>query len=205
MPGFVGLKLLNISSIKTGRHPSVWETAKWDAILDYCGKVAKPVLWHVTQRVTDCPYMGGGDNSYWKDGRAKQPKGKRYGNTELLDAFIKRISAHCDTRFIGAHHLHIGPDKAAKLLKKHPNLNLDYSCGNIVRPGDSMYEDDRNRWRKYTLKFSDRLLFGTDCMLGANAGLWYLWETLEAPAAGPPHPRTSTDGSQADWPRAFWP
>ena len=176
MPGFTGLKLHNHKVISEGAAPDAWLTKAWDEIFEFLGELGKPVLWHVTQRHTDCPYMGGGRNSYWKEG---WPKGVTYGNRELLAVFLEQVARHRRTSFIGAHHLHIGPRYAEALFKAHPNLHVDWSCGNIVRIGDEMYADDREQWRAYALRQQDRLLFGTDCALG-SAKLWYLWETLAA-------------------------
>ncbi len=177
LPGFSGLKLHNYSVIEEGAKPECWQTREWDDMFAFCAEIKKPVLWHVTQRLTDSPYMGGGRNSYWKVG---WPKGVKYGNQDLLDVFIDVVQRHPKTQFIGAHHLHIGPEKLSALFDTHDNLFTDLSCGNIVRIGDDLYEDDRQRWRRYALKYSARLLFGTDCVLGSTAGLWYLWETLAA-------------------------
>jgi predicted TIM-barrel fold metal-dependent hydrolase len=175
--GFTGLKLHNYSVITEGAKPDVWLTREWDEIFEFCAEQGKPVLWHVTQRLTDAPYMGGGRNSYWKDG---WPKGVKYGNRELMDVFLDCVKRHTKTRFIAAHHCHIGPEMFGKLFDKYSNLYTDLSCGNIVRIGDDMYEADRQRWRNYAFKYSDRLLFGTDCILAGTAGIWYLWETLAA-------------------------
>jgi predicted TIM-barrel fold metal-dependent hydrolase len=175
LPGFVGLKVLNIAMMRgIEGSPEDWNRPEWDDVLAFLGDIGKPVLWHVTQRVTDCPHMGGGVNSYWKE----NPDRKRtFTNQNLLDMFMEKVTKHPKTNIIGAHHLHIGPEKAAKLFDSAKNLHVDLSCGNMVRPGDTLYEDDAERWRNYVLKYADRLLFGTDCILGA-AGIWYLWETL---------------------------
>ena len=175
--GFTGLKLHNYSVITEGAQPECWQTSEWDDVFDFCAEHGKPVLWHVTQRLTDAPYMGGGRNSYWKDG---WPKGVKYGNPELLAVFLDCVKRHRKTNFIAAHHCHIGPERFAKLFDAHANLFTDLSCGNIVRMGDEMYEDDRRRWRDYAIKYADRLMFGTDCVLGGSAGIWYLWESLAA-------------------------
>src|SRR5476649_2195009 len=113
MSGFAGLKLHNHAVIMEGAKPDVWRASEWDDVFELCGQLKKPVLWHVTQRLTDCPYMGGNRNSYWKDG---WPKGVKYGNQELLDAFLDVVKRHRQTRFIGAHHLHIGPETLSKLF-----------------------------------------------------------------------------------------
>lgn len=177
LPGFCGLKLHNKRLIESGALPEVWLSKAWDEIFEFCGEVGKPVLWHVTQRHTACPYMGGNRHSYWKNGWTK---GVAYGNRDVLDAFLTQVKRHRKTTFVGAHHLHIGPDYVGALFEAHPNLVVDMSCGNIVRFCDEMYEADRERWRNHALRWPDRLMFGTDCALGGKAGDWYLWETLAA-------------------------
>jgi hypothetical protein len=173
----VGLKLHNHRIIRGECPLQVWQNPAWDAVLSCLAETGKPVLWHVTQRMTACPYMGGGLHSYWKEGR---PRGVNFGNRELMDVFLEKVSGHPDVPFIGAHHLHIGPESLAKLFRKHRNLRADFSCGNIVRVGDRMREADRVRWRNYTMRWKDRLLFGTDCILGGTASMWYLWDALIA-------------------------
>lgn len=176
-PGFVGMKLHNHTVIMQAMDPGLWLSKAWDEMFEFCGEAGKPILWHVTQRMTDAPYMGGGRESYWKVGR---PKGTKFGNRELLDVFEEVVSQHPRTQFIGAHHLHIGPESCAKLFHRHHNLSVDLSCGNIVRLGDEMYPADQKRWRDYVIKFADRLHFGTDCILGSTASNWVLWESLAA-------------------------
>jgi predicted TIM-barrel fold metal-dependent hydrolase len=175
--GFCGLKLHNKDMIEEGALPSVWNKPEWQEIFTLLGELDKPVMWHVTQRRTDCPYMGGGRDSYWKLG---WPKGVKYSNQDVLNTFLEQVTNHSKTKFIGAHHLHISPDRVGKLLQKYANLFVDYSCGNMLRPFDDLYESDRECWRTHTIKFQDRILFGTDCAHGKTAGMWYLWETLAA-------------------------
>lgn len=175
MKGFAGLKLHNARMIIDGDKPGAWRTPKWNDVFKCCGDLGKPVLWHVTQRLTDAPYTGGGRNSYWAKG---WEKGVKYGNRELMDVFLETVARHRGTNFIGAHHLHIGPNYLGALFEEHPNLYADFSVGNTVRPGCAMYEADREAWRSYTIRHQDRLLFGTDVDLGDVCGIWYLWETL---------------------------
>ncbi|MCW8130125.1 MAG: amidohydrolase family protein [Planctomycetota bacterium] len=177
LPGFCGLKLHNKKLIEQGAAPETWLSKAWDDFFDFCGEIGKPVLMHVTQRHTECPYMGGGRFSYWKVGWTK---GVKYTNRDLLEVFLTQVKRHPKTTFIGAHHLHMGPEWVGRLFEEHPNLLVDLSCGNIVRFCDEMYEADRERWRNYALRWQDRILFGTDCALGGSAGYWYLWETLAA-------------------------
>lgn len=176
-PGFVGLKLHN-SRILKGEIPlDSWRKPAWDQVFASLADAGKTVLWHVTQRMTACPYMGGGLHSYWKDG---WKVGVDFGNKELMEVFLEKVDSHPDVPFIGAHHLHIGPESMAKLFRKHKNLYADLSCGNIIREGDTIREDDRLRWRKYILRCKKRLLFGTDNILGGTESLWYLWDSLIA-------------------------
>jgi len=60
--------------------------------------------------------------------------------------------------------LHVGFDRLDELLADHPNLYFDTSIGMFVRWGDRMYNEDRECAREFFMKWSDRILFGTDCI-----------------------------------------
>ena len=160
--GAVGIKLHNAKLIINGDDRRTVLSEDWHKIYRRAGQLDMPILWHVTQRLTDAPYTGGGRNSYWKDAPGEKPL---YTNEQLLGDFLEAVAAHRDTWFIGAHQLHLGPDRMAELFAQHPNLVVDTSIGCYVAPDDVMYEEDRRRWRDFFISHPDRILFGTDVVL----------------------------------------
>lgn len=160
--GASGLKLHNAGVITGGVDHRCWENDPWQRIYARAGELGMPILWHVTQRLTDSPYTGGGENSYWKKG---WEHGVTYINQDLLDSFLSIVAKHRSTTFIGAHQLHMGPERLATMFDAHPNLVVDTSIGCYVAPDDVMYEEDRQRWRRFVLKYPDRILFGSDVMM----------------------------------------
>lgn len=163
--GAAGLKLHNKDLIESAVHPAMWLSEQWHRIYRRMGQAGLPVLWHVTQRLSDSPYTGGGRNSYWETGWAK---GCTYGNADVLNVFLQVVQEHRGTNFIGAHQLHLGFDRLDELLAAHPNLYIDTSIGCFVRWGDQMYPEDRERARAFFVAWADRILFGTDCILASD-------------------------------------
>ena len=160
--GAVGLKILNIRMIREAGDPKVWLSKPWQEIFAWLESRNLPVLWHVTQRQTAAPYMGGNLNSYWSEGL---PKGAKFTNEDLLAVFLENVKRFRGLPFIGAHQLHVGWDRMGQLFAEHPNLSTDTSCGCVIRPGDEMYEQDRCKLNAFFTKWHDRMLFGTDVML----------------------------------------
>lgn len=171
--GACGLKLHNAPLIRNAIDPEIWHAVEWHRIFDRMGEADLPVLWHVTQRLTDAPYTGGGRNSYWKQG---WEEGYDCDNVDLLESFLEIVEAHPDTDFIGAHQLHLGFDRLAELFEAYPNLHVDTSIGCFVRWGDRIYPQDHDRAREFFLNWADRLLYGTDCVLGSDATEEYTYQ-----------------------------
>ena len=161
--GAGGLKLLNIALICNAGDYHVWESEEWARLFTETDRRGKVVLWHVTQRVTASAYNGGMLHAYWGEG---WQKGATFTNEDLLQAFLDIVKSYPRISFIGAHQLYLGPDRLGELFEAYPNLYIDTSVGCIVRWGDEMYPEDRARWREFMVRYSDRILFGTDCDVG---------------------------------------
>lgn len=161
--GARGIKLWSPTFVLEGRPADEFEHPKWKAFFEVVNDKKLPILWHVTQRITDSPYTGGGRNAYWGEG---WKKGVEYTNEDLLQSFLRIVKAHPDGHFIGAHQLHVGYDRLEELLEEYPNLYIDTSIGCFVRWGDMMYPEDRKKIRKFFVKYADRILFGTDIGVG---------------------------------------
>ena len=164
--GASGMKLHNAPLIRDAADPTIWNSEAWDQLFERLAAADLPVLWHVTQRLTDSPYTGGNRNSYWKEG---WENGAEFTNEDLLQVFLSVVADHPETNFIGAHQLHLGFDRLHELLRTHSNLYIDTSIGCFVRWGDDMYPEDRERAREFFMEWSDRICFGTDCVLGQEA------------------------------------
>jgi len=171
--GASGLKLHNRPVIEGAVDPEVWHSAEWDRVFERLAAADRPVLWHVTQRHTDAPYTGGGRHSYWETG---WENGAEFTNEDLLQSFLSVVEAYPDVDFVGAHQLHVGFDRLEGLFAQYPNLHVDTSIGCFVRWGDELPPADRERAREFFCSWSDRLLFGTDCILHDEAIGEYLYQ-----------------------------
>ena len=161
--GARGLKLWSPTLVLEGRPYDEFEYPKWEGVFKIVNDKRLAIIWHVTQRMTDSPYTGGGRNAYWSTG---WEKGVKYTNEDLLQSFLKVAKAHPDGHFIGAHQLHVGWDRLEEILDEYPNVYIDTSIGCFVRYGDVMYPEDQAKLRKFFIKYSDRILFGTDTGVG---------------------------------------
>lgn len=164
--GACAVKLHNAPIIVNAADPEIWLSGEWEAAFAEIERHGLPILWHVTQRLTDSPYTGGGRNTYWKDG---WKKGVSFTNEDLLQIFLKVVEKHPGIPFICAHQLHIGWERLASLLDKYPNMYTDTSIGCVVNEGDRMYEDDIRYIREIFIRYSDRILFGTDYFIADTA------------------------------------
>jgi predicted TIM-barrel fold metal-dependent hydrolase len=71
------------------------------------------------------------------------------------------ILAHYGNTVLG-HHL----DVIAKLLDKHPNLYIDLSQGSGITAYLHYLDQDLDSIRDFVIKYQDRILFGSDLILG---------------------------------------
>lgn len=160
--GIRGIKLHNAGMIIEGGDHNIWLSKEWKAVFKAIEKHKLPVLWHVTQRLTDSPYVGGGRNSYWEEG---WKKGIKYTNEDLLQVYLKVVEEFPGISFISAHQLHLGWDRLSALFEQHNNLFTDTSVGCFVRNHDEIYDTDREYLRNIFLKYNDRILFATDIII----------------------------------------
>lgn len=165
--GASAIKLHNFHLIVDAVEPDVWLSDEWDAVFREIQKQGLPVLWHVTQRRSECKYRKAGAESYWMYG---EKKGITYSNAELLDVFLKVVEKYPEINFVGAHQLHIGWDRLGELLDKYPNLYTDTAASCSLRPEDDFYEEDREYLRNFFIKYSDRIMFGTDAFSRKHPG-----------------------------------
>jgi predicted TIM-barrel fold metal-dependent hydrolase len=157
--GVRGIKLHNAPLIMGGVCPEHWLDSRWAEVFAEIERLGLPVLWHVTQRLTDSPYTGGARNVYWSDG---WKNGATFTNEDLLQTYLQIVETYPGIPFISAHQLHIGWERLDELMEQHQNLFIDTSIGCVVREGDLLYEEDRDYIRSFFISRSDRILFGTD-------------------------------------------
>lgn len=163
--GICGIKLHNAPIITDAANYEVWLSKEWYRAFGEMEKLGLPVLWHVTQRLTDSPYTGGGRNSYWATG---WEKGVRFTNDDLLKVFLKVVGDFPGIRFIAAHQLHIGWDRLEELFSVFGNLYVDTSIGCFIRSHDDLYGPEREYLNKVFINNCDRIIFGTDTILQNN-------------------------------------
>jgi predicted TIM-barrel fold metal-dependent hydrolase len=84
----------------------------------------------------------------------------------LYDAFERLVARHPKTTFIGVHFGNDpeDPDNVARMLDRHPNLYVD-TAARIPEIGRHPQE----KMRRLFIKYQDRILFGTDTGIGAEA------------------------------------
>jgi predicted TIM-barrel fold metal-dependent hydrolase len=63
----------------------------------------------------------------------------------------------------------VGWDRLEQILDEYPNVYIDTSIGCFVRWGDVMYPEDQKKLRDFFIKYSDRIVFGTDIEVGEGA------------------------------------
>ena len=157
--GACGIKLHN-REIMEGKVPrDVWQLAEWQQIFAFAEATGLPLLWHVTQRHSYSPYHGGGLYAYWQSG---WEKGVDFTNEDLLQDVLAIMRRYPKLKVIGAHQLHVGPDRLQSLFRAYENLYIDSSCGMYLRWADDFIEEDRIYLRDFIENWSERILFGTD-------------------------------------------
>jgi predicted TIM-barrel fold metal-dependent hydrolase len=164
--GAKGLKLWSPTFIIEGREPDEFEHHKWEAVFKIVNDRQLPIVWHVTQRMTASPYTGGSLHAYWSEG---WKKGVKYTNEDLLQSFLRIAKTYPNGHFIGAHQHYVGWERLEQIFEEYPNTYIDTSIGGFIRWGDVMHPHDQKRIRDFFLKYSGRILFGTDTGIGKGS------------------------------------
>jgi len=153
------IKLHNAPQIEDNAPYDLWCSKDWREVFEAITERKLPVLWHVTQRLPTSEYTGGGRNIYWAKG---WKNGVTYGNEDLLQVFLTCCRRYPGINFIGAHQLHIGWERLDELFTAYHNLYVDTTIGCMLRLDDDFYPRDKEYLRSVFIKWSDRILFGTD-------------------------------------------
>lgn len=134
---------------------------RFDPVWQRAGELQIPVLWHCADPIAFFRPIDE-QNERWEE-LYRHPEWSFYGedfptHQELIDARNRVIARHPNTKFICAHMADI-PEDLAKLgsyLDKYPNMNVEIAA-RVAELGRQPYTA-----RKFFLKYSDRILFGTD-------------------------------------------
>jgi len=137
------------------------DDSRWDPIWEACGKLGLPVLIHTGDPVAFFQPIDR-HNERWEELR-RHPEWSFAGeefpsHDELLAARNRVISRHPQTTFIGAHVAGYPENlgQVAAWLNAYPNLHVEIAA-RIAELGRQPYTA-----RSFFIKFSDRILFGTD-------------------------------------------
>ena len=150
---------------------------RWDPIWKACGDLGLPVIIHSADPAAFFLPIDE-RNERWEE-LHRRPEWSFYGphfpkRDDLLAAYLRVIERHPRTTFIGAHVSNNAEDlgAVARWLDRYPNLVVEIAS-RIAELGRQPYTA-----RKFFLKYSDRILFGTD---GPRAPerLFPYWRFLE--------------------------
>ncbi len=134
---------------------------RFDPIWERAGELKVPVLWHCADPISFFRPIDQ-RNERWEE-LYRHPEWSFYGDRfpshqELIDGRNRVIAKQSETTFICAHMADI-PEDLAKLgsyLDRYPNMNVEIAA-RVAELGRQPYSS-----RKFFLKYSDRILFGTD-------------------------------------------
>ena len=134
---------------------------RWDPIWKACGELGLPVIIHTADPAAFFLPIDE-TNERWEE-LHRHPDWSFHGDEfpsreELLAARNRVIARHPKTIFIGAHMANNSEDlgTVGKWLDEYPNLYVEFAS-RIGELGRQPYTA-----RKFFLKYSDRILFGTD-------------------------------------------
>ncbi len=134
---------------------------RFDPIWQRCAELNIPVIWHCA----DPPAFftpTSEKNERWEE-LYRHPEWSFYGpefpsHQELMDARNRVVARHPETTFICAHMAELSEDLSQldQTLEAYPNMHVEFAA-RISELGRQPYSA-----RKFFLKHSDRILFGTD-------------------------------------------
>jgi predicted TIM-barrel fold metal-dependent hydrolase len=98
----------------------------------------------------------------------------------LKDQLDQVYSDFPEVTFIHAHYCStimggINLDQCAELLDKHPNLYIDLSMGGGIARYHKYLKQDLDKIKDFVLAYQDRILFGSDIILGLSETKDFDW------------------------------
>ncbi|MEX2112771.1 MAG: amidohydrolase family protein [Pirellulales bacterium] len=169
---------------------------RWDPIWEACAALGLPVLIHTADpKAFFLPIDE--TNERWEELK-RHPNWSFHGPgfpsyDDLIQQFLTVVERHPRTTFIGAHVASSAEDLGAvgEWLDKYPNLNVDIAA-RIAELGRQPFTA-----RRYFMKYSDRILFGTDGPRVVER-IGYHWRFLETEDENFPY------AENAFPPQGFW-
>jgi len=150
-----GVKLHMRPIYEKGLDYKIMDRDAWHAVYAKCGELGIPIIWHLNQRLTDPVLVHGVDKgSAWKT--------LGYTNADVLKWFEGVANRHANTRIILAHLNFMGYGPLGALLDRHPNLYTDGSSAWNIGPYHHLTPSEIKTIRAFTIRYQDRLMFGTD-------------------------------------------
>ncbi len=128
---------------------------EWMRFYAVCDSLGLPLTWHTNNRYGPSPYNFGGDNS-------KAWNSLSYDNYYVLSLIERILLNYPRLRIMLCHQGFLGYTLLGKMLEKHPNLYTDTSAGFLLHDGDSLTDEELERIRPFFIRWSDRILFGSD-------------------------------------------
>lgn len=162
--GASGLKLLKDLGLylkDLEGDPIKPDDARFDPVWERAAELGVPVLWHCADPIS---FFRPTDerNERWEE-LYRHPEWSFHGDEfpahqDLIDARNRVIAKHAKTKFICAHMADVPEDlkKLGSYLDKYPNMNVEIAA-RVAELGRQPYTA-----RKFFMKYSDRILFGTD-------------------------------------------
>ncbi len=150
---------------------------RWDPIWKACGQLGIPVIIHTADPIAFFQPIDE-TNERWEElfrhPEWSFPPEKYPPRESLLEARNRVIARHPRTIFIGAHMANSSEDlqTVANWLEQFPNLYIEFAS-RIGELGRQPYTA-----RRFFLRYSDRILFGTDGPW-PELRLTYYWRFLE--------------------------
>ena len=156
---------------------------RFDPIFDYIESEGKTLVAHIGEPLNCWLPLDSmsteGDRGYYRENPQYHcyylPEVPDYG--EQVEARDRVLEKHPGLRVVGCHlgSLESDVDQLAKRLDKYPNFAVDMA-GRIVH----FQVQDREKVRDFIIKYQDRLLYGTDNLVGwSKAGLQAQIEKFE--------------------------
>ena len=162
--GVSGLKIFKMFGLKYKNPDGTLikiDDPRWDPIWSACGELGIPIIIHAADPAAFFDPIDE-TNERWEE-LSRHPDWSFYGDEfpsrlELLEARNRMVEKHSNTQFIGAHVANNAEDLATVggWLDKYPNL--------WIEPASRIAELGRQPFtaRDFLIRYSDRLLFGTD-------------------------------------------
>lgn len=143
--------------VRVGAQAYFIDDARFDALWDEAGKLHVPVFVHIAEPAEF--YQPPDERNDLRRSVNWSLYGKGTPGFEGMQArFVAVIARHPHTQFVAVHAFNLANDlqRVGALLDKYPNVQVDFAA--------RMWELARQPFtaRKFFIKYSDRILFGTD-------------------------------------------